>query len=311
LGRRLAAVDIGSNTVHALVAEAEDGQLRDIAHFVEMPELSAEVDRTGRIGWRKRRQALSALRKVMRQSRKLGYEHLVAGATAAVRKASDGPKLTEEAGRHLGVPMRVISEEREAQLSFLGVASRHAAKREWLMADLGGGSTEVVAAEGQRMQTWVSLPLGSGALAARYLSDPPRQEEREALRAAALPLLRRAPESDADRLVVTGGTASTLPVLLSRDSPPEVLTTQALLAAVERLDAAPAAEVAAASGLPESRVRALRAGAEVLLLLLDYYGLHSLHVSHAGLRQGMILAWLRRGDDWWLPEAMERGPAAL
>jgi len=302
LGRRLAAVDIGSNTVHALVVEVHDGLLQDVGHFVEMPELGAEVDRTCRIGWRKRRQALSALGKVMRQSRELGFEHLVAGATAAVRNAADGPKLLDEAGRLLGVPMRLISEEREAQLSFLGVASRHAARREWLMADLGGGSTEVVAADGPRMLTAVSLPLGSGALAARYLSDPPRPEEREALRAAALPLLRRAPESDADRLVVTGGTASTLPVVLSTDSPPEVLTTQALLAAVERLDAAPAAAVAAACGLPESRVRALRAGAEVLLLLLNYYGLHSLHVSHAGLRQGMILAWLARGDDWWVTD---------
>lgn len=302
MGRRLAAVDIGSNTVHALVGETDDGELRDVGRFVEMPELVAEVDRTGRIGWRKRRQALSALRTVIRPARRLGYEHLVAGATEAVRRAVDGQRLLDEASRLLDEPMRLISEEREAQLSFMGVASRHAAKREWLMADLGGGSTEIVAAEGQRMLAWVTVPVGSGAFAERYLSDPPREGERERLRAAALPLLRRAPESDAERLVVTGGTAANLPIILSRESPPDVLTTQALLAAVERLDAAPAAGVAASTGLPESRVRALRAGAEVLLLLLDYYGLHSLHVSHAGLRQGMILAWLRRGDDWWLPE---------
>lgn len=304
MSRRLAAVDIGSNTVHALVAEAQDGELRDIDHFVEMPELAAEVDRTGRIGWRKRRQALGALRKVIGGARRVGFEQLVAGATEAVRNAADRDRLLDDAGRVLGVPMHLLSGEREAQLSFLGVASRHAARREWLMADLGGGSTEVVAADGMRMQTWVSLPLGSGAFASRYLSDPPREGEREALRAAALPQLRRAPDSDAERLVVTGGTAANLPLVLSRDAPPTVLTTQTLLAAVERLDAAPAAQVAAATGLTEARVRALRAGAEVLLLLLDYYGLHTLHVSHAGLRQGMLLAWLRRGDEWWKPERL-------
>ena len=297
--RRLAAVDIGSNTVHVLVADLVDGQLRDVDHFVEMPELGAEVQRTGRIGWRKRRQALAALRKVIGQARRLGYEHLVAGATEAVRRAADGDRLRDDAAAEIDAPVRLISAEREARLSFLGVASRVAAKREWLMVDLGGASTEVVAAEGGRMLSWVSLPLGSGALAARYLSDPPRPGEREALRAAALPTLRRAPESDAERLVVTGGTASNLPLVLSHDSPPEVLTTQALLAAVERLDAAPAAQVAAASGLTEAHVRVLRAGAEVLLLLLDYCGLHSLHISHAGLRHGMLLAWLERGEDWW------------
>lgn len=302
---QIAAVDIGSNTVHALVARWAHGELVDVAHHVEMPELGAAVDQTGRIGWRKRRQALSALRSVMRRARRDGFEHLVAGATAAVRRAADGERLLEAASAELGAPMRLISEEREAQLSFLGVAARAAAKREWLVADLGGGSTEVVAADGSRLQAWVSLPLGSGALAARYLSDPPRPGEREALRAAALPLLRRAPECDADRLVVTGGTASNLPLVLSRESPPEVLTTQALLAAVERLDAAPAEALAAQLGVRDvtaGRVRALRAGAELLLLLLDYYGLHALHVSHAGLRQGMVLAWLRRGEAWWKPE---------
>lgn len=296
---RLAAVDIGSNTVHALVADVADAELTDAGHFVEMPELAAAVDRTGRIGWRARRRALSALRRVVGGARRLGFEHLVAGATAAVRSAPDGEQLAEAASAILGVPVRIISEAREAQLSFQGVAFRHAAKREWLMADLGGASTEVVAADGRRMLAWVSLPAGSGAFAARFLSDPPRPGEREALRAAALPFLRRAPESDAERLVVTGGTATNLPVILSTNSPPDVLTTQALLATVERLDAAPAAQVAAATGLPESRVRALRAGAEILLLLLDYYGLHSLHVSHTGLRHGMLLAWLERGEDWW------------
>ena len=82
-------------------------------------------------------------------------------------------------------------------------------------------------------------------------------------------------------------------------NPPAVLTTQALLSAEERLDAAPAAELANRLGLEEARVRALRGGVEILLLLLDYYGLHSLHVSHEGLRHGMILAWLQKGEEWW------------
>jgi exopolyphosphatase / guanosine-5'-triphosphate,3'-diphosphate pyrophosphatase len=297
--RTLAAVDIGSNTVHALVVEEEHGVLTDVAHHVEMPELGAAVQRTGKLGKQVRRRALQALERVVAKARETRFEHLVAGATQAVREAADGGELLAEASEQLGVAVRLISAEREAELSFRGVASRHAGRRDWLMADLGGGSTEVVAADGSRLLTWVSLPIGSGAAAARYLSDPPRPEERRALRQAALPVLRRAPESDAERLVVTGGTASNLPLVLATSSPPEVLTTQALLAAEERLDAAPAADLARRLGLEDARVRALRAGVEILLLLLDYYGLHSLHVSHEGLRHGMILAWLEKGEDWW------------
>jgi exopolyphosphatase/pppGpp-phosphohydrolase len=51
--------------------------------------------------------------------------------------------------------------------------------------------------------------------------------------------------------------------------------------------------------LPPSRIKAMRAGVEALLLLLDWYGLAVLQISHQGLRQGMLLAYLERGNDWW------------
>ena len=66
-GRRLAAVDVGSNTIHALVAGAHEGRIDDVAHFVEMPELGAEVDRTGRIGPAKTAQAIAAWDELLRQ----------------------------------------------------------------------------------------------------------------------------------------------------------------------------------------------------------------------------------------------------
>lgn len=297
--RRLAAVDVGSNTVHALVADAEDGRLADVDHFVEMPELAVAVARQGRLGPEKIADAIAALRSVVNRARQLGYERLLASATAAVRAAADSQEFLSAAASAIGVPVRLISSQREAELSFLGVASRHAARGGWLMGDLGGASTELAVADGHRLSRSVSLELGSGALAQRFLSDPPGPGEREALRKAALSEVRRAPEFDANKLVMTGGTASNLPLVLSPRRPPSVLDTRALLTAAERLNGRPAAEVAAATGLSEARVRALRGGVEVLLLLLDFYGLGRLHVSHEGLRHGMLLAYLDRGEDWW------------
>jgi exopolyphosphatase/guanosine-5'-triphosphate,3'-diphosphate pyrophosphatase len=296
---RLAAVDVGSNTVHALVADVRQGGLEDVAYVVEMPELGAEVERTGRIGPGAGARAIAALRTVLDGARAHGWEQLVAGATAAVRLAADRREFLAAASAAIGVPVRLIGERREAELSFLGVASRHGSRRGWLMGDLGGGSTELVVAEGARMLRWASLRVGSGSLASRHLSDPPRPGEREALRAAALAEVRRAPECEADRLVMTGGTASNLPLVVSTRRPPPILTTGALLRAADRLDAEPAQVVAERVHLPPARVRALRGGVELLLLLLDFYGLDRFHVSHAGLRHGMLLAWLERGEDWW------------
>ncbi|HWO91730.1 MAG TPA: hypothetical protein VNP53_07140 [Methylomirabilota bacterium] len=295
---RLAAVDIGSNTVHVLVADVIRNKLEDVAHYVEMPELGARVARTGSIGT-KSRIAIRALRSVIARARKHGFDRLIAGATAAVREASDGEAFAIKAGEAIGVPVHIISGRREAELSFLGVASRHAARREWVMVDLGGASTEVVIGRGHDMVRSATLPIGSGVLTSTYLSDPPRPEERARLRKAALRELAHAPDGDVERLVATGGTASNLPFVLSRRSPPSVLTTADLLACERRLDARRAAEVTRHVGLPPNRVKALRAGVEALLLFLDWYGLAVLQISHEGLRHGMLLAYLERGEDWW------------
>ena len=295
---RLAALDIGSNTVHILVADVFRGKLEDVAHYVEMPELGPQVAKSGVIGSRART-ALRAVRRVVEQAQAHGFEHLIACATQAVRQASDGPAFVRQASEVIGAPVRIISARREAALSFLGAASRHASRREWALVDLGGASTEVVIAHARQVLRSAVLPIGSGVLAATYLSDPPRPEERARLRKAALRELPDAPDGDVERLVATGGTASNLPVVLSRRRPPAVLTTADLLECEARLDRARARQVAEQTGLPPSRVRALRAGVEALLLFLDWYGLAVLHVSHEGLRHGMLLAYLERGSDWW------------
>ncbi|HVH63639.1 MAG TPA: hypothetical protein VNA65_08560 [Candidatus Dormibacteraeota bacterium] len=295
---RLAAVDIGSNTVHVLVADVVRGRLEEVAHYVEMPELGPSVSRTGAIGSRAR-VAIKALRSVIAQAQTHGYDQLIASATQAVRQASDGAAFVRQASSAIGVPVHVISGRRETELSFLGVASRHAIRREWAMVDLGGGSTEVVIARGEEMLRSASLPIGSGVLASTYLSDPPAAEERARLRKAALRELTHAPDGDVERLVATGGTASNMPLVLTRRNPPSVLTTADLLACETKLDRHRARHVAAMVGLEVSRVKALRGGIEALLLLLDWYGLALLHVSHEGLRHGMLLAFLQRGGDWW------------
>jgi exopolyphosphatase/guanosine-5'-triphosphate,3'-diphosphate pyrophosphatase len=300
---RLGALDAGSNTVHLLVADATPEGLVEVGHHVEMPELGAGVARSGRIGVTRGRRAIAAMLRMAGIAEQLECQELVVGATAAVRKAEDGQEFLERAAEALGRPVRLISGAREAELSFAGVASRQAPRGEWLMGDLGGGSLELVVGRAQEMVRAATLPLGSGALAATFLGDPPDSGQRARLRRAALRELVRAPESDPERLVLTGGTASNLPLLLSKRSPPLHLTSADLLTAEARLDAEPAQRVAERYGLKVARVRALRGGVEIVLLLLDWYGLDRLNVSHEGLRHGMLLAFLERGQDWWRERA--------
>jgi exopolyphosphatase/guanosine-5'-triphosphate,3'-diphosphate pyrophosphatase len=269
-----------------------------VAHYVEMPELGVTVARTGVLGSRAK-VAIRALRAVVDRAQTHHYELLIAGATQAVRQASDGKAFAREAGQAIGTTVHIIPAKREAELSFLGVAGSHAGRREWAMVDLGGASTEVAIGLGRKMVRSATLPIGSGVLASTYFSDPPTPEERARMRKHALRELAHAPDGDVERLVATGGTATNLPLVLSRRSPPPVLTTADLLACEARLDGAAAVKVGASVGLPANRIKAMRAGVEALLLLLDWYGLALLHISHQGLRHGMLLAYLEKGGDWY------------
>src|SRR4029077_5570687 len=125
------------------------------------PELGPQVARTGSIGARGK-VAIRALRQVLAQAATHGYRTLVAGATEAVRQATDGEQFAQEASEAIGVPVHVIPAKREAELSFLGAASRHAVKREWVMVDLGGASTEVCIGRGRELMRSATRETGSG-----------------------------------------------------------------------------------------------------------------------------------------------------
>src|SRR5258708_25977028 len=154
---RLAAVDIGSNTVHALVADVVRGRLEDVAHYVEMPELGAQVARTGVVGARAK-PALRALRSVVARARTHGFEVLIACATQAVRQAKDGEAFARAAGEAVGTPGHGISPPPGAGLSFLCVASRPPLPREWASGRLCGPPTQVVVPPGRQLPHAPSVP---------------------------------------------------------------------------------------------------------------------------------------------------------
>src|SRR5258708_13287101 len=130
---RLAAVDIGSNTVHALVADVVRGRLEDVAHYVEMPELGAHVAKTGAIGARGR-VVIRALRKVLAQAATHHYAGLIAGATQPVRQATDGEAFARQAGDAIGTAVHSTPAPRDADPRFLALPPRHSPTRQWATA---------------------------------------------------------------------------------------------------------------------------------------------------------------------------------
>ncbi len=319
----LAAIDAGSNTIHLTVARplAHGRRPRDLdvlADVAELVRLGADVAATGAIGPERMARAVVTIANQRARAESLGAQTILGMATEGVRAASNGEELLARARDEAGVTMHLISGDQEAALTYWGATSGapdDSSRR--AVIDLGGGSMELVVGEEARLLWRVSLPIGSGALLGAYVTaDPPSMEDLERVRMVAADVLRPlAPPLPVEAVVACGGTATTL-VLLARQALAPASTTPApavgdqlpgiigvlssanLDALVSLLVAQPSAETAARYEIPPARAPLLAPGALALLAALDRLGANTMSVSLRGIREGAILAYAHRADEW-------------
>ncbi|MGH7639665.1 MAG: hypothetical protein ACREN7_05365 [Candidatus Dormibacteria bacterium] len=277
-------------------------------HAVSLLALGRRVAEHGELGEELRQETARLLQRTVARARQDGAQRLGLVGTEALRRAQDCPLLVDQVQQMAHLRLRVLTGELEARLSYLGgTAFRVATGQGATLADIGGGSTEVVQGTGTRPAGGVSLRLGSDRiLQATGADDPPspRQRADAALRISMT--LEAAPEPRrGDLLIATGGTAANLPVLLDRwDALPD--SSEALFEEGERepwlslsrdgvkralgfTARHPAAEVARRTGLSPERARLMAGGTMVLWGLMEHYRAESLLVTEHGLRDGVLL----------------------
>jgi exopolyphosphatase/guanosine-5'-triphosphate,3'-diphosphate pyrophosphatase len=301
---RIAAIDIGSDTIHLLigsVAGSGDGPLvKRIEQEGELLLLGGRVALSGRIGER----ATADLQKTLLRFVAIGRKRasrVVVGATEALRRAEDGPAIVERLSKASGVPVRVLSGDREASLDFAGVLHRLDRTGVQLIIDSGGASTELTLTEGRRRLASASLPVGAALIGATLRGDPP-QTLSWALRARQIGVtLAAAPSGKPVRAWATGGSAHNLAGLerTRGKSGPQLLTMPALDKLATRLVSTPSKKLARTSGEDPRRVAILPPGLLIIASVLEHYGLDAVTVVPEGVREGMILAVSELGDDWW------------
>ncbi len=175
----LAAIDIGSNSVKLTIARRQpDGTIVEIGRRTETVRLGAGVGETGRLAEDRIEATIAALKSFAEESRAMGAARILAVATEATRAAENGPAFLDRVYRETGITVEVIGGVREAELSFRGLATHMDVRGHVVIADIGGGSTELIYAEDGTMQQVRSVPVGSGRLTDRHVvADPPGAAE--------------------------------------------------------------------------------------------------------------------------------------
>ena len=167
---RLAAIDIGSNSIRLVVAEAQrQGRYRVLDEEREATRLGRSLASTDRLDEEAIEAALAALRRFQTIVAGIGVESLHAIATCAVREANNGNEFCQRVLRQFDLKIEVISAEQEAQLAFHSVRRRFdLAGKNTLVVDIGGGSTEIVLASGDHIEAIYATCLGAVRLSVKF-----------------------------------------------------------------------------------------------------------------------------------------------
>jgi exopolyphosphatase/guanosine-5'-triphosphate,3'-diphosphate pyrophosphatase len=294
-----ASVDLGSNSVHLLVAELAGHELRPLVDESVFLGLGAAVDEQAHLGAARRAELVEALVRYAATAQQLGASHITFMGTEPIRRAADAARIQAEIERATGVPLHVLSHEEEAYLTLVGVTSGQPVKHETLVVDIGGGSSEFCAVAAGDIARAAGLRLGSNGLSTRFVGhDPPTRDELEAMARAADEILRDALPAEPTDLALVGGTASNLLKVTAAGAADRDVTPERVAEALTTLTARPASETSERFGVNPTRARLLPAGAVIVDALMRHYGVDRVRVSEAGMREGAILVANHAGGAW-------------
>ena len=305
-GRRLAAMDIGSNSVRQIVADvSSDGGITVVDEMKAAPRLGADLDGTGMLGTQSMERAAEAIGRMATLARQLGAERIEAVATSAVRDASNAEQFVARVRQEAGLTVRVIDGAGEARLSFLSaLAHFDLGVGRTVLMDIGGGSLELALAADGVLDDLVSLPFGALRLTERHLrggTTPKavrrlRREVRESLR----DVLPRSNWRGA-QLIGSGGTFTNLAsmylarrgMLAARNVHATVVPREDVEHILDALAAMSPDERRDVPGLNPERSDIIVAGLAVAAEVLGRVESRDLNVSRYGIREGLLLELAR------------------
>lgn len=304
LAPRLAAIDIGTNSIRLIVAEAQRGsQYRVLDDEKETTRLGAELSSTGRLPPAAVEQSLEALRRMKQIVDGYQVNQLRVIGTCALREAADGPEFCRRARDEIGLEIEVISAKTEAHLAFLSVCRSFDLRgKNVAVADIGGGSTEIVLASGTFMETVCPTPLGAVRLTEMFgqgqmLDDATFQAM---VRHIDEVLVERTKKVLRPHLVIgSGGTFTTLAEMVLAEQGQSGLPLRGyevrradithLLDALRKMSPKARRGV---TGLSPDRADIIVAGIAIIERIMRRFKVNTVQVHDRGVRDGLLLTMI-------------------
>ena len=301
LASRLAAIDIGTNSIRLLVAEPlRGGNYRILDEEKESTRLGLNLARTGQLDASAIEKSLSALRRMKQIAEGFQVTQLRTIATCAVREASNGDEFCKRARDELGLEIEIISAKQEALLAFFSVQRNFdLTDKQVAVVDIGGGSTEVVLALGNLVEAIYTTQLGAVRLTDLYGSTPDDFEK--VVEGINRQLRKRIknPLFVPHLLFGSGGTFTSLAAMLMASKGQVGLPVRGYQISraevrhlLDRLRKIAPKDRASIAGLSPDRADIIVAGLAIVDCVMDHLQVNMLQVHNRGVRDGLLLTMI-------------------
>ncbi len=298
---QVAAVDLGSNSFHLVVARVSDGQVQLLDRLKEMVRLGAGLDENKRLTPEAQRLALACLDRFGQRLRSLAVGTVRVVGTNTLRSARNAEEFIALAEQALGHPIDIISGIEEARLIYQGVAHTLADDgHRRLVIDIGGGSTELAVGQGYDTLDVESLYMGCVSMSRRFFPDGAitAKAMRKAEIAAQLelrPVVQRLRAQRWSQAIGASGTILTVAdVIRAEGWGQQGISRAGLNRLVEAMVAAGHVDKLGFSELNERRRPVFPGGVAVLRAAFDALNIEQLSVSQGALREGLVYDLLGR-----------------
>ncbi|SHN29535.1 exopolyphosphatase / guanosine-5'-triphosphate,3'-diphosphate pyrophosphatase [Cyclobacterium lianum] len=300
----LAAIDIGTNSIHMIIVKVISGNHFDILmQEKNMVKLGLGVFANNKLSDKAVEDGVATIKKYVQLADQYGVDDIIVSATSATREAKNGREFLDRLIHEAGVSPRLISGKEEAKLIFLAVKEAISIKKEKILVlDIGGGSTEAVLGDENQIHFGHSMKLGVLRLLDQFghqgiLTGEEQKSIQSHIRQAASKIMEKAMSIGFDRVVGTSGTIRSLAeaCLEKKDNPsPESVNAEEvqledLIKLRDKLLNLSPEKRAEVPGISANRTDAIHLGAILLVELLQMAGVNSLTISDASLREGMII----------------------
>lgn len=291
----LAAIDLGSNSFHIIVARMAQGEIRTVERLGEKVQLAAGLDEQQNLTEEAQERALNCLSRFAPFLTGIQHDNIRIVGTNALRAAHNSQQFLNKAEAILGFPLEVISGREEARLIYVGAAHSLATQKgRRLVVDIGGGSTEFIIGEGFEPLALESLHMGCVAYTQRFFNDGQITAKRfqQAVLAAKnelLNIVKPYKKLGWQQIVGTSGTIKAAATVLQQQGWSEHnITREGLVKLSRELVKFKQLDQVEIEGLKADRAKVFPAGIAILLAIFELLDLDEMEYTEGALREGIL-----------------------